>query len=63
MSNFIKILEVRIHKSTIKKFAPNGEKNINIYYAPSRNKIDVETFVFEDKWERDEMLNILDTIL
>lgn len=63
MQNFISINDVRIHKSTIKKYAPNGESKLNLYYSPSRNRMDVETFTFDSEKERDKMLETLDTIL
>jgi hypothetical protein len=62
MRTFIQIGETRLIKSSIKKYGPNGEKKLNIYYNASRNKMDVETFTFLNKQERDEMLNTLDTL-
>ena len=62
MKTFLQINDVRIIKSSVKKYMPNGDKSINIYYTPSRNRIDVESFVFLSKGERDEMIEILDTI-
>lgn len=60
MTNFVCINGIRIHKNTIKKYSPNGETKLNIYYAPSRNKVDVETFSFDSTEERDEILEMLD---
>lgn len=62
MKTFIKINEIRLIKSSIKKYLPNDKLKINIYYTPSRNKIDVETFSFRTQKERDEMIKTLDTI-
>lgn len=62
MKTFILINEERLIKSSIKRYKPNGDKKINIYFSPSRNRMDVETFAFETKRECDEMLNELDTI-
>ena len=63
MLNFIIIQNVRIHKSTIKKYRPEGENKIYLYYSPSRNKIDSEQFIFNDSEERNECLSMLDSIL
>ena len=62
MKTFIKINDTRIVKSAVKKYMPNDKLKINIYYAPSRNKIDVETFTFLTQKERNEVLDMLDTI-
>jgi len=62
MKTFVKINEVRLAKSSIKKYTPNGTNKLNVYYSPSRNKIDVETFDFPSKGKRDDMVDTLDTI-
>lgn len=63
MTNFISINEVRIHKNTIKKYCPNGDTKLNIYYNTSRTKIEVEIFSFDTKEERNNMLFLLDTLI
>jgi hypothetical protein len=59
--DFIRIGNQRIRKNTIKKYQPNGELSINLYYNTSRYKIEVEAFKFDTTKERDEMLQTLDT--
>ena len=61
MKTFVKINDVRLVKSSIKKYTPNGKTKINVYYSPSRNKIDVEIFTFITQKERDKIIDILDT--
>lgn len=58
---FIKIGNQRIRKNTIKKYQPNGDLSINLYYNTSRYKIEVESFKFGTTEERDNMLQTLDT--
>lgn len=60
MKDFIKIKEQRVRKNTIKKYLPYGDKSLNIYYNTSRYKIELETFVFESKQQRDNLINKLD---
>jgi len=59
---FIKINEERLIKSSIKRYKPNGQTSLNIYYCPSRNKMDVETFYFSTKKKRDDMIAKLDEL-
>ena len=59
-ATFIKINDERLIKSSIKRYKPNGLTSINLYYCPSRNRMDVETFSFLSKKRRDEMVLILD---
>ena len=60
MKEFIKINDTRIKKTTIKKYVPYGERKINIYFSPSRNKLDFETFDFFSEDERTKILEYLD---
>ena len=62
MKDFIRILEHRIRKNTIKKFLPFGEKQLNLYYNTSRQRVELETFKFESKELRDAKILELDTI-
>ena len=59
-ATFIKIEDVRLIKSSIKRYLPTGETILNVYYCPSRNKLDVEQFTFSTKKKRDEMVAKLD---
>lgn len=59
-ATFIKINDTRLIKSSIKRYIPNGTTSINVYYCPSRNKMDVETFSFSTKKLRDGMIARLD---
>ena len=61
-ATFVQINEFRLIKSAIKKYLPNGETCLNVYYSPSRNNVDVETFSFSNKQLRDEMIAKLDAI-
>ena len=64
MTNFIKILNHRVHKSTIKRYAPRDDIYLIVYFKASRSiNVDSEAFIFETKKERDEMLIKLDTEL
>lgn len=62
MQTFIKINDVRLIKSSIKKYIPSGENKINIYFNTSRYKVEMENFSFENKEKRDEMINYLDAM-
>jgi len=62
MKTFLKINDIRIYKGAIKKYTPTNNNKINVYYSPSRNKIEVETFTFPSLEERDEVIEYLDTI-
>lgn len=63
MTNFIGIQETRILKSSIKRYAPNGETKLNIYYTAGRAKVDCETFTYATKEERDDIIDHLDSVL
>lgn len=63
MKNFVSINNVRILKSAIKKYTPQGDTKLLIHYSPSRNRTDYESFTFDSKEERDEILELLDNIL
>lgn len=60
MKDFIKIKQQRIRKNTIKKYLPYGEKQLNVYFNTSRYKIEVESFSFASKQERDDLVSKLD---
>lgn len=62
MQTFIKINETRLIKSSIKKYIPSGENKINIYFNTSRYKVEMESFSFENKEKRDEIINYLDAM-
>lgn len=62
MKTFIKINDIRIYKGSIKKYSPTSNNKINVYYSPSRNKVEVETFSFPSLEDRDDMMEYLDTI-
>ena len=62
MKTFVKIKDIRLIKSAIKKYVPVEKLKINIYYSPSRNKVDVETFTFSTQKERDAVMTYLDTM-
>lgn len=59
---FVKLNESRLRISVIKKYLPYQEKQLNIYFNTSRYKIEVETFKFETKEERDNIVKQLDLI-
>jgi len=61
MQTFIKINNVRLIKSSIKKYAPHGENKINIYFNTSRYRIEMETFVFDTE-TRDNVMDYLDAM-
>jgi len=61
-ATFIKINDTRLIKSSIKRYIPNGSTSLNVYYNPSRNKLDVETFTFSTKKLRDDMIAKVDAI-
>lgn len=64
MTNFIRILNHRVHKSSIKRYAPRDDVYLIVYFKASRStKVDSEAFKFETKEQRDEMLIQLDTEL
>ena len=60
MRDFVKINETRLRKNTIKRYIPTDEKRITVYYSPSRNKVDFESFVFDSTEKRNEMISELD---
>lgn len=62
MQTFIKINDTRLIKSSIKKYIPSGDVKINIYFNTSRYKIEMESFSFENKEKREEMINYLDAM-
>ena len=60
-ATFTKINDTRLLRSSIKRYMPNGNTSLNVYYTASRNKmVDVETFTFPTKKLRDEMVAKLD---
>lgn len=63
MKNVVKINQVRLVKSSIKRYQPIGEKQIAIYFAATRTRIDREVFTFLSTEERNEMLFYLDNAL
>jgi hypothetical protein len=60
MKEFIQIDKYRIRKNCIKKYVPEGTHQLNIYYSPSRNKIDVEILKFTSTKARNAALSELD---
>lgn len=60
IKTFIKIKESRIRLTNIKRYQPHGDKKLIIYYNTSRSKIENETFAFESKASREEVLDLLD---
>ena len=62
MKDFIKIQEIRIRKGNIKKYSPQGETKLNIYFSTSRDKVEYLPFIFDYIEERDEVLDLLDNI-
>ena len=60
MKEFLKIKEIRIKKNTIKRYTPTEKNRLTIYYSPSRNKVDYESFTFDTPEDRDEMIKELD---
>lgn len=62
MQTFIKINDVRLIKSSIKKYIPSGENKINVYFNTSRYKVEMDMFSFENKEKRDDMMDHLDAI-
>ena len=62
MQTFLKINDVRLLKSSIKKYIPFNENKLNIYFSTSRYKVSVESFSFKDVKERDDVINYLDEI-
>ena len=63
MKDFIKIQDERFRKNTIKRYKPIGEASLNVYFNTSRDKQQLQTFKFEDVFERNEMIELLDDIL
>jgi hypothetical protein len=63
MQNFVNIKGIRIRKTSIKKYSPQGETKINIYYNTSRYKIDLEIIDVKNKVARDEILEVMDAIM
>ena len=62
MKEFIKLLDFRIKKNTIKKYKPFGDLKIYIYYNVSRYKVEMESFEYPTKRDRDNMLEELDAV-
>ena len=60
--DFILIKEQRVRKTMIKKYSPLGEKKLNVYFNVSRYKVELETYSFESKEEREDMIELLDNI-
>jgi len=64
MTNFILIQNVRLHKNTIKRYQPKGEKQLSVYFTASRSvRVDCEVFEFLSTKQRDEMIETLDVKL
>jgi hypothetical protein len=64
MTNFIQIQDVRLQKSTIKRYQPIGDVQLGIYFTASRAvRIDKEVFCFPNKKKRDDMIATLDAML
>jgi len=64
MKNFITILNHRVHKGSIKRYAPREDIYLIIYFKASRSAtVDSEAFKFDTKEERDEILMLLDSSL
>lgn len=63
MENFILIQDTRLLRSVIKRYQPIGECDLAIYFSPLRGKMDKEIFKYDTKEKRDEMLQLLDTLL
>lgn len=63
MVNFIQIKNVRLLKSTIKRYQPIDEHRIAIYFSASRSKIDKEVFTFDSSQEQEKVLTFLDNLL
>ena len=62
MQTFIKINNVRLIKSSIKKYVPSGENKINIYFNTSRYRVELETFTFDSELRRDNVMDYLDAM-
>ena len=62
MQTFIKINDVRLIKSSIKKYIPYSMNRINIYFNTSRYRIEMECFEFSTTKERDDMISYLDAM-
>jgi hypothetical protein len=60
--DFIRINDIRLRVSSIKKYCPSGDTKLNIYYNTSRYKVEVETFTFTTE-HRNEVLEQLDNLL
>lgn len=63
MGNFITIQTERFRKSTIKRYRPEGAKNLILYFNVSRDKIICQTFTFEIYQDREQILRKLDNEL
>ncbi len=63
MVNFIQIKNVRLLRSTIKRYQPIDENRIAIYFSASRSKIDKEVFTFDSSQEQEKVLTFLDNLL
>lgn len=62
MADFVLIKDCRIRKSCIKEYAPVNYKVLVVYFNTSRYKLDIESYSFESKEERDDTLAMLDFI-
>ena len=60
MKEFIRINEMRLRRSTIKRYTPTEKNRITVYYSASRNKVDFESFSFVTSEDRDNALFELD---
>ena len=63
MKEFIKVLDERLRKTTIKRYKPISTTKVNIYYNTSRYKIDVDTFECGTKKKQKDLLDYMDSIL
>jgi hypothetical protein len=60
MKTFILIKNERVLTSSIKRYKPEGDKNINIYFSSSRLRPECTALVFKSKIERNRELHTLD---
>lgn len=64
MTNFIQIKNIRLLKSTIKRYQPQDDLTLFIYFNASKSvRVDCEVFKFHTKEERDDVLTMLDAKL
>ena len=61
-SQFIKLVDVRIRTTAIKKYKPTNTNKLLVYYSPSTQKTEFETITFPTNKERDNMVEQLDSI-